>query len=267
MNHNDIKYFVDETIERNLLALLIADNRLIDIVKNYLNLEDFYYVRSRKIFNIIIDVYNRYGEASIKQIEEEVRKDKDVDFNGIMNYLNQGIEIVTSIRKNINRNLKIINNWTDYLKKLSRLREFLIYIDTNIKTNKSKVPNITEIVTNDVINGYYQKAFELINFRQSNIRQFTIEDLCNSYLQKFEDIRVNGVKDSILTNFTDLDKKLDGLHRADLILLAGRPSQGKTAFALNIALHVAAVEKKHVAIFCNYAKRNFECCKKIYVRL
>ena len=59
----------------------------------------------------------------------------------------------------------------------------------------------------------------------------------------------DGTVTGIATGFTDLDYKTTGFQPSDLILLAARPSMGKTALALNIAIHVAAVEKKHVAIF------------------
>ncbi|MCQ2542827.1 MAG: replicative DNA helicase [Lachnospiraceae bacterium] len=59
----------------------------------------------------------------------------------------------------------------------------------------------------------------------------------------------DGTVTGVASGFTDLDYKTTGFQPSDLILLAARPSMGKTAFALNIALHVAAVEKKHVAIF------------------
>ncbi len=51
------------------------------------------------------------------------------------------------------------------------------------------------------------------------------------------------------TGFTDFDKMTTGLHAGDLVILAGRPSMGKTSFALNIAEHVALYEKKPVAVF------------------
>src|ERR1019366_8724979 len=53
----------------------------------------------------------------------------------------------------------------------------------------------------------------------------------------------------ISTGFADLDEKTSGLHAGDLFVLAARPSQGKTAMALNIASHVALKLKKSVAIF------------------
>ncbi|MBR6382492.1 MAG: replicative DNA helicase, partial [Lachnospiraceae bacterium] len=59
----------------------------------------------------------------------------------------------------------------------------------------------------------------------------------------------DGTVTGIASGFTDLDYKTTGFQPSDLILLAARPSMGKTALALNIAIHVAAVERKHVAIF------------------
>jgi replicative DNA helicase len=61
--------------------------------------------------------------------------------------------------------------------------------------------------------------------------------------------RVEGNVTGIATGFTDLDNKLAGLQNSDLILIAARPSMGKTAFALNIADKVAVKDHKHVAIF------------------
>jgi replicative DNA helicase len=67
-----------------------------------------------------------------------------------------------------------------------------------------------------------------------------IDNLCHS--------STNGII-GIPTGFTDLDKKLLGLQKSDLIIIAGRPAMGKTAFAMNIAQHVAIKEQKSVVVF------------------
>ena len=94
-----------------------------------------------------------------------------------------------------------------------------------------------------------KKVFELLQNR--NAGDFVpIKDVVLNALEKIEKASKNkGTVTGIPTGFLDLDYKLSGLQPSDLILVAARPSMGKTAFVLNIAQHVAFKSDRYVAVF------------------
>ncbi|HEX4894833.1 MAG TPA: replicative DNA helicase [Solimonas sp.] len=79
---------------------------------------------------------------------------------------------------------------------------------------------------------------------------FAMPELMSSLERKIEHLRQNpGGLAGLPTGFRDFDQKTNGLHPGDLMILAGRPSMGKTSFALNVAEHVVLYEKKPAAVF------------------
>lgn len=103
--------------------------------------------------------------------------------------------------------------------------------------------------TNSILDTTEKSIFDIVQKR--NTEDFVpIKTIVMNSLAMIEKAHnTDGTVTGIASGFTDLDYKTTGFQPSDLILLAARPSMGKTAFALNIALHVASVEKKHVAIF------------------
>ena len=101
----------------------------------------------------------------------------------------------------------------------------------------------------EILDSTEKSVFEIVQKRNTEdftpIRKVVMESLKN--IEKAHN--TDGTVTGIASGFTDLDYKTTGFQPSDLILLAARPSMGKTALALNIAIHVAAVERKHVAIF------------------
>lgn len=101
----------------------------------------------------------------------------------------------------------------------------------------------------DILNKAEKEIFELVE--RGNVQEYTpIKQVVLNALDVIERAsRMTGSVTGIPTGFIDLDYKLSGLQRSDLILIAARPSMGKTAFVLNIAQHVAFRQNKAVAIF------------------
>ena len=132
----------------------------------------------------------------------------------------------------------------------------------NIVWEKAVLRNlikVTEGITNECYSGKYsldtvletteKKIFDLL--QRNNHSDFVpIKDVVVEQLAKISAAsRAKGAVTGIPTGFVDLDYKLSGLQPSDMILVAARPSMGKTAFVLNIAQHVAFKENKSVVIF------------------
>ena len=100
-----------------------------------------------------------------------------------------------------------------------------------------------------VLNGAEESIFNIVQNRDSG--EFSaVADLVNPMLTKLELLTKNqGKVTGIATGFLDLDYKTAGMQPSDLVLVAARPSMGKTAFALNVVQHAAIHEKKICALF------------------
>ncbi len=95
-----------------------------------------------------------------------------------------------------------------------------------------------------------KQVFELVQNRGGNGEYVPIKQVVLNALEKIEKAsKSKGTVTGIPTGFIDLDYKTSGLQPSDLILVAARPSMGKTAFVLNIAEHMAFKENYTVAIF------------------
>ena len=101
--------------------------------------------------------------------------------------------------------------------------------------------------SNDILDKAEQKLFNLSQSAYKGKFQ-SVDGLLQTVLETWEN-RKSGDMLGIATGFHDLDSKLSGLQKSDLIIVAGRPSMGKTAFALNVARNIGVSEKKKVGIF------------------
>ena len=126
-----------------------------------------------------------------------------------------------------------------------------------IVRDKSILRDLIETTSNILSNAYESEKTprELIAEAEENIFQISDErssknvlpmrDIMEDFWKKIDDMEMGG----ILTGFEKIDKMLNGLHASELIILAARPSMGKTALAANIAEHVAIEEKQPVLFF------------------
>ncbi|MBQ1947594.1 MAG: replicative DNA helicase [Clostridia bacterium] len=103
--------------------------------------------------------------------------------------------------------------------------------------------------TSEIVEAAQQKLFAAVEGTESKNFEVMREVLINSVNALDKLIKSGGKIIGVRSGFSGLDQAMAGLQRSDLIIIAARPSMGKTAFALNIAQHVAVREKKVVAIF------------------
>lgn len=96
-----------------------------------------------------------------------------------------------------------------------------------------------------------KKSFEIAEFGSRNQNGFVqLKDIVETTFERIDMLsQQEGMLTGIATGFTDLDVQTAGLQKSDLVIVAGRPSMGKTSFAMNIAEHVAVKEQLPVAVF------------------
>ena len=222
-------------IEKKLLsAMMLKEGRVIPQVSTILKAEDFYRVEHRLIYRAMLKVYAQGSPPDIFLIEEELTRTGDLP-RVKHNYLFSLIDYEFTTARATAQATTIKNKAI-----LRRLIETCEDIMENAYDEQKSVEEIVEVAE--------KKIFSVTS--KTNAAGF--EKLSTIILRAYD--RIDRIKknpdeiEGVKTKLIGLDKILNGLHKTDLILLAARPSMGKTALALNIAAN-AATTGKTVAIF------------------
>ena len=198
--------------------------------------ETFYHPAHARIYRAMVALFVKHEPIDVMTLSEELRKSGDLESAGGIAFLTELVDSVPSAA-NIEHYAKIVLD--------KHILRQLISASSNIARECYRA----ETDASSILDEAEQKIFRVSESRVS--QGFAhIKDILK---ERFEEIqRVHESRESITglsTGFIDLDKYTAGFHPGDLVIIAGRPSMGKTSLALNIAQHVGLDEKKPVAIF------------------
>ncbi|OHC63551.1 MAG: replicative DNA helicase [Rhodocyclales bacterium GWA2_65_20] len=227
--------------EQSLIGGLLLDNTAWDRIADMVTEGDFYRDDHRRIFNHIRKLVETGRPADVVTIYESIEKSNETDQTGGLAYLGE-IANATPSAANIRRYAEIVHERA-VLRKLVTVGDEIAASALNPAGRDVKV----------LLDQAEQKVFEIAEAGAKTVQGFeSIQPLLGKVVERIE-VLFNRDNPSditgVATGFTDLDRLTSGLQAGDMIVVAGRPSMGKTAFALNIAEHVAVVEKRPVAIF------------------
>ena len=230
--------------EQALIGSVLVNNDIIDEISNKVSSNKFFDPIHKKIYEVIENLNNKGMIANPITLKNYFENENGLNEVGGVEYLIKLTRFSSSTRQAI-----------DYSKLIHEMfvRRELINISDNI-TEESRNENLEkngENIIEDAEQSLYQLA-ERGNFSQSYMKfnQALDQTIEMATLAMKSDQGIVGVP----TGLTDLDEKLGGLHKSDLVIIAGRPSMGKTALATNIAYHAAKKihengEKTSVAFF------------------
>lgn len=222
--------------EQSVIGSMIMDRNAISVGLEQIDQHDFYHPDLKIVFNSIMSLHNRNQPVDLVTLQDELKKDNHLERIGGVEYLSKlAMSVPTSAH---------IKNYASIVKEKSVLRR-LIQTGQDIVSDGFEGKDNLEIILNNA----EEKIFNIIQNRKTE--EFSdIKELINPTLNKIVSAHdSDGSVTGISTGFTDLDTKTAGLQPSDLILVAARPSMGKTAFALNVAQYAAIKERKSVAIF------------------
>jgi len=220
-----------------VLGSIIQDKNSLFYAVEKLSIDDFIFSSHQIIFKACFDMFSKNVPIDILTLSEELERTGVLQDVGGRTYIVQLVDDVSSTT-NVEHYVKIV-------KDKSILRS-LVVISEGIK--KSATEDMLEI--DEILDGAVKGLFNISQDRFA-YRLFPINDILQSSIKIIEE----GCKKSksgisgISTGYKDLDKITCGLHPNDLIILAGRPSSGKSSLALNLADHAATLHNKTVAIF------------------
>ncbi|ONI40532.1 replicative DNA helicase [Candidatus Epulonipiscium fishelsonii] len=222
--------------EQSVLGSMIMDYDAIIIASETLSESDFYRPDHQKIYNAIIDLHANNKPVDLVTIQDKLKELGVLEKAGGHSYLGElGMNVPTSAH---------IKQYAQIVKDKSNLRK-IIKASQNIVAKGYEAQDSV----NDILEFAEQQIFDISQARKTN--EFShINQIIIDSIKKLEEAHFSkGGVTGISTGFNDLDYKIAGMQPSDLILVAARPSMGKTAFALNIIQNAAIVHKKKVAVF------------------
>lgn len=222
--------------EQSVIGSMILDREAIIVASELITGEDFYHKQYGVVFTSMVELHEEGKPVDLVTLQDRL-KEKDVPAE--VSSLEFMRDILTAVPTSAN--IKFYANIVaekSILRKMIRLNED---IANQCYSGKEGMEDILEDAE--------KRIFELVQKRNSG--EFVpIRQVVMNALEKIEAAsRNSGRVTGIATGFLDLDYKTSGMQPADLVLIAARPSMGKTAFVLNIAQHVAFRLKEAVAIF------------------
>ena len=225
--------------ESSVLGGLLLDNNSWDKVADLLVEADFYRYEHRLVFASITSLVNTNRPADVITVFEQMQSQGKAEEVGGLAYLNSLAQYVPS-SANIRRYAEIVRE-RSILRKLVSVSDEIA--TSALNTNGRPVTHILDEAE--------QKIFS-IGEEGSRMRQGfqSMDKLVVQLLDRVEEMSQNPNDiTGVPTGFFDLDRMTSGMQAGDLIVLAARPSMGKTALAINIAEHVALQEDLPVAVF------------------
>lgn len=222
--------------EQSVLGAMLLDKEAISISTEIISGEDFYREAHKEIFEAIVEIYEKGEPVDLITLTEKLKTRNTLDAVGGITYLTNLMDAVPTTH-NVRYYAKIIED-------KSILRRLIKESSDIISKSYEGKEEVAEII-DDAEKGIFN-----ISLKRSTQGYVHVKDVLNTNFDKIEELYLNkGKLTGVPTGFTDLDSKLSGLQKSDLILVAARPSMGKSSFMMNIVQHAAVREKTTTVIF------------------
>lgn len=212
--------------EQAVLGAMLIDKEAIAKATELLSADDFYREAHRVIFSAMLELYNKNEAVDMVTVTEILKRDNKLEDIG-------GIAYITSLA-NVVLTAANVKYHAEIVAEKSVLRQ-LVRVSTEIAAMGYEAND--DVCT--LLDTAESRILEISNRKKKN--DFTaINDILMDSVQSIESLLQNkGGLTGLPAGFADLDKLTSGLHPSDFIILAARPSMGKTALALNIVQNVA----------------------------
>lgn len=239
LKNNMIMPHSDEA-EQAVLGGILLENEKWENIHSLLNKNDFYKERHRIIFDAMHNLIKKNEPLDIITLSNILKKEDKLEKIGGQSYIKNLIKIT--------ENTKNIKTYSNIIKDQSLIRKLI--------TTSKKIIDIS-------INNKEKNTNELIDFAEEKILSISqeynkktydtlpdISDVLTKTIKKIELLfKTHNPITGVSSGFIDLDNLTSGFHQAELIIIAGRPSMGKTALAINIAENIILKSNIPVLIF------------------
>jgi len=222
--------------ERSILGAILLDNQAYNQAAEHLKPEDFSLDSHRRIYSRMVDLAESSRPIDMITLVEELERRKELEAVGDVGYLSRLLDGVPD-RPSIEHYLKIVRD--------KALLRGLMHAANAAMARAAEQSDPAEEILNDAEAAIFQLSEKRIGRGFMGVQEIVKESFgsIDALLQRGQ--RITG----LATHYSDLDEMTSGLQKSDLIIIAARPSMGKTAFALNIAENAALEDQKGVGVF------------------
>lgn len=237
--------------ERAILGAILLDNSLVSQAVEQLRPEDFYVPSHRKIFAAMVKLFERGGsEINPVLIGEELKKENALEAVG-------GVSFITNLTYGLPHSTNIAH-YAKVVRGKAMLRDL---IKVSRKTIQAALEGEDE--PDEILAGAEKDVFSLsLDNTQTGFHQ--VGDLANKSIQTTQQIQQSGhTIVGVSTGFADVDSLLLGMQKSDLIVIAARPSMGKTAYGLKMAYNAALGEQEEIVAFFSLEMPKEQCIMRI----
>jgi replicative DNA helicase len=220
--------------EISVLGSMILNNETVDVVVPILRADDFASAAHRKIFEAVLAVHEQQRAVDLVTLPDELQRSGALEMVGGHTYLSSLAESVPAPGN--------VEHYAQIVREKSVLRNLLIAA-REISESVAR----GDVRSRELLDEAEAKIFQIAEVgAQSNVTPF--KEVLKSVFEIIDRGR-EGAVSGLGTGFRDLDEYTSGLQNGELIIVAGRPSMGKTSFALNIVQHVGVQLGQPVVIF------------------
>ena len=233
----------DEQAEASVLGAMLLDKSAITTAVEIIHAEDFYYDSHKAIFEGILRLYNKNEPADMITLSDFLKKNGQLEAVGGYTYLGRltsGAGAVSNTEA-----------YANIIKEKSTLRALIRAGGEIVEDSYSDEDDVSSIIEKAE-----KSIFDITQDNQRNGLMKMRDVMVDTFdvMQKRSENK--GGLTGLTTGFIDLDRKTSGMQKADLVLLAARPSMGKTALMVNIATNAALKAGASVAMFSLEMSRN-----------
>ncbi|MCI9546740.1 MAG: replicative DNA helicase [Lachnospiraceae bacterium] len=222
--------------EKSVIGSMIMDREAILVASEILRSEDFYQHQYGIIFDVMVEMCNEGRPVDLVTLQDRL---KEKDLPGEISDLEYARDLLDSVPTSAN-----IRYYAGIVSEKALLRRLI-----KASEEVADACYLQQDKTENILEAAEKKMFDL--FQRQDASDFVpIQQIVLDVVDNIEKAsRMQGSVTGLSTGFVDLDYKTSGFQPSDLILIAARPSMGKTAFALNIARHMAFKNGVTAAIF------------------
>lgn len=222
--------------EASLLGAILIDTDAIVKIADQITVEDFYDQRHARIYEAILVLYEKRSPIDVLTLADQLKGNGFLDMVGGPAYLTELTNYVPTA-SHVEQYAEIVAQ--------KALRRRLISASADMaELSLDESKELKELIE--------EAESRLFEVSQQHVKQtvVSIEEILTESFERLDDLHKDKQKiRGIPTGYKDIDDTLAGLQRSDLIILAARPSMGKTAFVLNLAHNVAVEAKEPVLVF------------------
>lgn len=223
-------------IEASLLGSLLIDSDAFIKIGDRIQAEDFFDDKHRLIFTAMKTLHDKRSPIDILTLSEQLKSNDRLDMVGGAGFLTELTNTVPTAAH--------LEQYAEIVAEKAIRRRLIVASEDIANVSFDENMSLQELIE--------EAETRLFDVSQKHVKQdiTSLESILGESFDRLDDLHRNkGVLRGIPTGLRDLDKVLAGLQRSDLVVVAGRPSMGKTALMLNIALDIATKAKQGAVLY------------------